>query len=251
MGRKASLTALQYQGILYRIYYMNTPGAIEQIGSVARNALRHDVVVQLLEHIFQGVLPTGTQLVIRKLAVQMGISATPIREALVELESIGVVQFAHNRGAIVKPFGPQQLREIYHLRRILESEAARCACGHIPPQDLQDLKRNMRKLLEAKGEESAAWSEQAMALDRRLHQLIVFHCGDTRLADEVGRYNSLVQTIREIVGNRRHVQQCALEEHLPIIDALLVLDAEGAAAAMERHINNTAESVVTVMFPGK
>ena len=51
----------------------------------------------------------------------MGISATPIREALVELESIGVVQFVHNRGTIVKPFGPQQLREIYHLRRVLEA----------------------------------------------------------------------------------------------------------------------------------
>jgi DNA-binding GntR family transcriptional regulator len=118
---------------------MNALGAIEAIGPVARNALRHDVVVRLLKHIFQGALPDGTQLIIRKLAVQMGISATPIREALVELESIGVVQFVHNRGAIVKP-SSSAAREIYHLRRILESEAARCACGHIDPKDLQDLK---------------------------------------------------------------------------------------------------------------
>jgi DNA-binding GntR family transcriptional regulator len=230
---------------------MNTHGAIDQIGPVTRNALRHDVVVKLLDYIFQGVLPTGTQLVIRKLAVQMGVSATPIREALVELESIGVVQFVHNRGAIVKPFDSQQIREIYHLRRILESEAARCACGRIDPKDLQELKLNMRKLLEASGEENAAWSEQAMAMDRHLHQMIASHCGDTRLADEINRYNSLVQTIREIVGNRRRLQQFALEEHLPIIDALLVLDAEGAAAAMARHINHTVESVVAVMFPAK
>ncbi|MBN2579630.1 MAG: GntR family transcriptional regulator [Pirellulales bacterium] len=208
-------------------------------------------MTQILEHIFQGVLPAGTQLVVRKLAAQMGVSATPIREALVELESIGVVQFAHNRGAVVKPFGSQQLREIYHLRRILESEAARCACGRIDPKDLQDLKRNMWKLLEAPGEENAAWSEQAMALDRRLHQLIASHCGDTRLADEISRYDSLVQTIREIVGNQRRLQQSGLKEHLPIIDALLVLDAEEAAVAMTRHINHTLESVVAVMFQAK
>jgi DNA-binding GntR family transcriptional regulator len=206
------------------------------------------VVVRILDSIFQGKLPAGTRLIVRKLAVQTGISATPVREALVELESVGVVQFIHNRGAIVKPFGPQQLREIYHLRRILEAEAARCACGNISPQELQDLKRQMRQLLDAEREGSPAWSEQVMAMDQRLHELTANRCGDVRLANEISRYNSLVQSIREIVGAKRHVQQTALEEHLPIIDALLVLDADGAAAAMSRHINSTAESVVAIMF---
>jgi DNA-binding GntR family transcriptional regulator len=230
---------------------MEVVGTLEHVGSISRGALRHDVVVRLLESIFQGGLPPGTRLVIRKLAQQIGISATPIREALVELESIGVVQFAHNRGAVVKPFGPQQLREIFHLRCILEAEAARCACGHIAPQDLQDLKRGLRQLLEAERDGSPAWSEQAMAIDRRLHELTAAHCGDARLADEIRRYNSLVQTIREIVGNQRHVQQRALEQHLPIVDALLVLDGDQTAAAMARHINSTAESVVGIMFQAK
>lgn len=227
---------------------MKTLKPLEQIGSVTRNALRHDVVVRLLKHIFQGALPADTQLIIRKLAEQMGISATPIREALVELEGIGVVQFAHNRGAIVKPFGPRQLREIYHLRRILEAEAARCACGHIPPQELQNMKRDMRQLIDAERDGNAAWSDQAMAMDRQMHELIALHCGDARLTDEIRRYDSLVQTVREIVGNRRRAQQCALEEHLPIVNALLILDAEAAAEAMSRHVSSTAESVAAVMF---
>lgn len=230
---------------------MKSLNDLDQVAPLARNALRHDVVVRLMASIFQGLLPAGTQLIIRKLATQMGISATPIREALVELEAIGVVQFVHNRGAIVKPFGRQQLGEIYHLRRILEAEAARCACGRIPPKVLEDLQCDMGQLLAVEHEDDAAWSEQSMAMDRRLHDLIAIHCGDARLADEIRRYNALVQTIREIVGNQRHMQRRALKEHMPIIDSLLAIDADKAAAAMSRHVNSTAEGVMVIMFQEK
>jgi len=228
---------------------MNAIGSLDMIGPVPRNALRHDVVVRLMASIFQGDLPTGSRLVIRKLAEQMGISATPIREALVELESMGVVQFIHNRGAVVKPFGPQQIREIYHLRRILEAEAARCACGRIEKHDLEGLELTIRRLLDTG--DSEPWSQQAMALDRELHSQVAGHCGDARLADEVSRYDGLVQTIREIVGNQRLQQRRALEEHLAIIEAFLADDAKKAGDAMARHVDNTAESVLAIMFQAK
>jgi len=234
-----------------RMKSANLLESLGQIGPLARNALRRDVVVRIMTSIFQGETIAGTRLVIRKLAMQLGISATPIREALVELEAIGVVQFIHNRGAVVKPFGRQHLREIYHLRRILEAEATRCACGHIPAGSLQELKRDMRQLLNAEQKETAKWSDQVMALDRRLHELVAEHCGNTRLADEIHRYNELMQTIREIAGNQRQTQQRALEEHLPIVDSLLLMDAEKAAAAMSQHIDSTAESIVKIMFPTK
>jgi DNA-binding GntR family transcriptional regulator len=229
---------------------MDTLGTFDQIGSVKQNALRHEVVVHLLKYIFQGTIPPGSQLIIRKLAAQMGVSATPIREALLELEAIGVVQFVHNRGAVVKPFGVQQVREIYHVRRILEVEAVRCACGRAPLQDLQDLKRDLQLYIGAKQGDTPASSEKMMAIDRRLHELIAIYCGDARLADEIRRYVSLMQTIREIVGNRQYIQQHAAAEHLPIVDALLTCDANAAAEAMARHINNTADSVVAIMFQG-
>lgn len=216
-------------------------------GPLTSNALRHAVVVRLMASIFEGTLPAGTRLIIRKMAEQMGVSATPIREALVELEGIGLVQFSHNRGAVVKPFGPQQLREIYHLRRVLESEAARCACGQIPRDDLKSLQHEMRQLLDA-DTEAAEWSQTAMVTDRKLHDLTAKHCGNARLVDEINRYHTLLQTIREIIGNRRRAQQMALKEHMPIISALLAGDPEKVAAAMVRHINSTLKSVEAVMF---
>lgn len=220
------------------------------LNPLARNALRHDVVVCILASIFQGTLPADTRLIIRKLAEQMGISATPIREALVELESIGVVQFTHNRGAVVKPFGPQQIRDIYHLRRILESEAARCACGQIDRKELEQLAGAIQKLLASEHADSEQWGQEVMASDRETHALIARHCGNARLADEVRRYDSLVQTIREIVGNQQQMLHHSLEDHLRIIETLLASDAERAAAAVSRHINNSAEAVLTIMFRG-
>jgi DNA-binding GntR family transcriptional regulator len=226
----------------------NPPGDLK--GPLAGNALRHDVVVRLMDSIFQGALPAGARMIIRKMAEQMGISATPIREALVELEGIGLVRFSHNRGAMVKPFGLQELRDIYHLRRILDSEAARCACGRIPRDRLTSLYCEMRQLLDG-GNGGPEWSQKAMAADRELHDLIAAQCGNARLADELARYNTLMQTIREIVGNRRHAQRTALKAHFSIINALLADNAEKAADAMARHINGTLKSVEAAMFPKK
>jgi DNA-binding GntR family transcriptional regulator len=221
------------------------------VNPLARNALRHDVVVCLLSSIFQGELPAETRLIIRKLAEQMGISATPIREALVELESIGVVQFTHNRGAVVKPFGPQQIREIYHLRRILESEAARSACGRIDSRQLEHLAESIRQQLTSDRVDTEQWGQEVMALDRETHAVIAGNCGNARLADEVRRYDSLLQTIREIVGNRQQMLHRSLEDHLAIIETLLSNDANRAAEAVSRHIDSSAAAVLAIMFEGK
>src|ERR1041385_1530926 len=84
---------------------------------------RGQIVRQLLESIFTGEIPGGARLVEEELADKLGVSRTPVREALGELAGIGVIQLKPNHGAIVRTFGPQQLQEIYHIRRLLESEA--------------------------------------------------------------------------------------------------------------------------------
>ena len=91
-----------------------------------RPGLRHDLVGHLLTAIFKGEYPAGHRLVVKALAEQYGVSATPAREALLELTAIGMVDMFPNKGAIVRPFGPVELRGIYQVRRILEAEAALC-----------------------------------------------------------------------------------------------------------------------------
>ncbi|MBN2296492.1 MAG: GntR family transcriptional regulator [Pirellulales bacterium] len=211
-----------------------------------RNALRHEVTRRLLWAVFRGELPLGTRLVAQTLAKQFGISATPVREALLEMETIGMVEFPHNRGAVVKPWGRRQVREVYHLRRILESEATRCACGRINPETLNSIKAEMTELLQR--DQNQAWTDDAMVVDQQLHNIIIKDCDNDRLMDEVNRYNVLIQAIREVVGNQQETQTQAILEHLAIIDALLAKEPEVAAAQMARHINSTAKSIESIMF---
>lgn len=228
---------------------MNPIENLPSLGDPFRGALRHQVVRRLLDAIFVGDLPSGTRLIVMKLAAQFGLSSTPVREALVELEAVGIVCFEHNRGAIVKPFGPGELREIYQLRRILEVEATRTACGRIDRRELESLREEMKKLLRARRDRQ--WVEREMATDRRLHELITSSCGSARLAQEIHRYDNLVQSLRDVVGRERRAQLQALEEHLATIDALRVGDAEAAAAAMAKHIERAADSVAKVLFSRK
>lgn len=228
---------------------MSTIVSNSQIQPLATNALRHAVVRQLLEALLRGELPAGTRLVAQKLAKDLGISATPVREALLELKVLGVVEFYHNRGAVMKDFGRKQITEIYHLRRILEAEATRCAVGWISFDVLQSLKNETVALLER--EKEGTWSQEAMLIDEKLHEVVTQCCGNPRLSDEINRYKLLTQIIREVAGNRQEAQTVALQLHIQIIDAMLAGNAEEAKLAMEQHINATTESIVEIIFPHK
>jgi DNA-binding GntR family transcriptional regulator len=225
---------------------MNPIENLKSLENLSHGALRHQVVQRLLNAIFLGDLPSGTRLIVMKLAAHFGLSSTPVREALVELEAVGIIHFEHNRGAVVKPFGPGQLREIYQMRRILEAEAARTACGNIDKSALKNMRREMQQLLEARHDRH--WAEQEMDTDRQLHSLIASSCGSERLAQEIHRYDTLVQTLRDVIGRERRAQESALAEHIAIIGTLLTDDSEAASAAMARHIDQAAESISAVLF---
>jgi DNA-binding GntR family transcriptional regulator len=227
------------------------PGAANhrQEEGLSRGALRHELAKRLLAEIFQGELPAGARLIILNLAERFGLSSTPVREALLELEANGMVEFVHNRGAIVKPFGPDQLREIFHLRRILETEAARLACGRIDRARLVELRGQFAKM--AGQPHGAKWLEREMLADRDLHAMICENCGSTRLMEDIFRYDTLVQALRDVVGNRRRAIDEAVKEHTAVIDALLAGNPDDAARAMAQHIDRAAKWAEAAMFGGK
>lgn len=222
------------------------PLDIQPLALPLRGGLRHVVMKEVLKDIFQGHLPAGSRLMVMKLATRFGTSSTPCREALVELEAMGVVEFAHNRGAEVVPFGPPELQEIYQLRRILETEATRCACGRIPTEAVSAFQRELLALRDAPYDNQ--WSEKQLRSDLRLHGLIAAGCGSRRLAKEIRRYDALVQTIREIIGHNREAEQQALAGHLAILDAMLDGNPDATAAAMAEHIAASAREAERAMF---
>ncbi len=212
---------------------------------------RQAVAERLLESVFKGEFAPQARLRVEHLAEELGVSVTPVREALVELAGIGIVELQPNRGAVLRPFGPPQLREICNLRRILESEAARCACGRIAPHELRTLATELRRLVAAP--RSAQWSAETRLYDTQVHELITDHCGSERLAHEIGRYKVLFRALRDVRHQRRQSradfqQMEENSEHLAIVEAILADQRDEAAAAMARHILSAAEALERDLF---
>lgn len=225
-----------------------TTPSVTRIPSVV--SLRAKVAGHLMQSIFTGTLTAGDRLVVTKLAGQLGVSATPVREALVELHSIGLVELLPNRGAVCLPFGVRQLREVYHMRRVLEVESTRLACGHIPKNKLVSLTQTFQSLAKA-DPDSPGWSPTAIDHDMALHTLIAEHCGNGRIRHELDRYKEMMRVIREVAGNQQDIQVQAVDEHLQIIAALMDGDADASARAVGRHIDHTAVMVEPLIFKGE
>lgn len=205
---------------------------------------RRQLIVQaLLSDVFQGRLKAGAHLVTQELASRFGVSHTPIREALVALSGIGIIDLMPNRGAVVRRVSGRDVREICHVRRVLECAATRSACGRIALAELHSLADDLRRLMTLKAP-APEFIAQARVVDSRLHDLIAASCGNTFLAHELSRLKTLFRVFRDIAWehdeqrNDFHRLSEEAHEHLAIVQALLAGDAGGAARAMARHIRS-------------
>ncbi len=208
---------------------------------------RQAVVQSLMADVFQGRLRAGEHLVMQDLAERLGVSPTPIREALITLAGIGIVDLVPNRGAVVRRVTNNDVREVCQVRRALECEATRSACGRIELAELHVLADEFRIVHAAGQEFTEHFVEDARRLDSRLHDLIAESCGNRFLAQELGRLKLLFRAFRDVAwewdkannDSHRFVEEAG--EHLAIVDALLAGDAKQAARAMARHIRSGAK----------
>ena len=219
--------------------------------AVPRRNLREELTARILAAIFRGRLASGQRLVVQTLAELYGVSPTPVRESLVELAAMGMVELSPNRGGVVLPFGPEQVREISQVRRVLEVEATRCACGRADPRRAR---RAAFRAGRAPGPPQGrpprpgrARLRQPAALDdRRLLR--------QRPAPRRGR--AATWPCSGPSATSRHLRDAAtnyarsddVPEHLDILDGLLRGDAEAAVAAMDRHLRLSSEALEDVLF---
>jgi DNA-binding GntR family transcriptional regulator len=204
------------------------------------------VVHQILRSIFSGQFVGGDRLVEEEVAATLGVSRTPVREAFGGLAGIGMIAITPNHGAIVRPFGPAQLREIYQIRWLLEAEAARLATDRIDRKALSEIRERTQRFIRAPRDQH--WSAKVVELDLEFHGLLARSCGCARLAEEIGRYRDLIQTIQQTVGNNASAQEVALADHTLIMDAMLQGDATAAAALMNAHIHHGTDAAIAALF---
>lgn len=203
---------------------------------------RQAVIDRLLKEVLQGRIRPGQRLIVQALAERLGVGVMPIREALMVLAGIGIVEMRPNRGAVVRALGPAEVRGIYLVRRALECEAIRAACGRIDAGELRALHDELTRHLAAGPDERPASIKRAQSLDNRLHDLIAGSCDNPFLRGEIERLRLLYRFLRDVAYedegplNNYYRKDLAAREHLAIVEALMAGDRARAVRAMSRHI---------------
>lgn len=210
-----------------------------------RETLGAQVYELLRDRILRGELSGGERLVQGPLSEELGISRIPVRDALKRLESDGLVAGDEVGRYAVVPFGPNDAREIYAIRRRLEPLAAEMAAETMTPDALADIQALHRDLAAAvRGKQV----ERYIELNVQFHMTIYEASGMKRLVRLIGGLWLGVPPLTPMMleGRMRRSQK----EHDEIIRRLAARDPAGAAAALERHIDNAGSELMRSM-PGE
>lgn len=190
---------------------------------------------QVREKIVCGEIKPGAILTEAELADEYGVSKTPVREALVLLGHEGFVESMPRIGHVVATFTVQDVLETFHLRSILEPEAASLAAERITEEGIAALLKNSdeESALSERAREDDFY-ERAYELNMEFHQQIARASGNGRLADLVKR---LMEDMRRMLAfDPRFVEP---QQHIEIIEALKRRDRAEAEQAMKRHLEET------------
>nr|WP_246345710.1 GntR family transcriptional regulator [Conexibacter arvalis] len=199
----------------------------------ATDALRSAIV--------DGRLRAGELYSVARLADRLGVSRTPVREALLLLERQGMVRFERNRGARVLETSARDLDEVFALRLLLEVPAAKEAARRADDA----LVREVEAMLAAMEAQLDPPDEHAfMARDRDFHQLLLRAAGNARLAAIVADLRDHVRLRGASTVGRGRDLRAIYDEHVAIVEALRAGDPAAVAAAMRTHLERTRELLV-------
>lgn len=208
---------------------------------IAKTSLAESVYQRILEAILSGTLAGGMELSEVALAAELGVSRTPVHEALLRLAADGLVEDLASRQARVAKFTRQDLADIYEVRRILEPAAAELAAARIADEQLAALRTAADELIAA--ESKRDWPSRAIDFDLHFHDVVAAAAGNERLRREIVMYRRLVRAFCRATGTRDNLRQ-AFAEHQRILAALVARDAQAARIAMDEHIVARLQSVL-------
>jgi DNA-binding GntR family transcriptional regulator len=199
-----------------------------------RVVLREQVKDVLLERVVSGEYPPGSRLVETRIAQELGVSQAPVREALRDLEQLGLVKSEPFRGCSVRELSLDELLEAFPVRSALETLAARLAAAAITEAELARLD----ELIEAM--RAATDPHAASTADAAFHETIVEAARNATLTQSWQRLQPFARTYISLILPASRLGSLA-DRHKPILAALRRRDPEAAAAAMAEHLADAAD----------
>lgn len=198
-------------------------------------SLRARVFATLEHDIINGVYNEGDTLNELKLSQSLGVSRTPIREALTQLQLEGLVEIIQNKGAVVVGVSSQDIEDIYAIRIHLEGFAAELAASNMPDADIKELERivDLQEFYCTKED-----TEQVRQLDADFHNMIYEATGNRSLRSILTNFHNQIQRGRGLSLKVSGRSVRSIEEHRRIADAIRSRNGELASTLMTEHISN-------------
>ncbi|WIF95896.1 GntR family transcriptional regulator [Caminicella sporogenes] len=191
---------------------------------------------KIREDILIGKYSRGEKIVEAKLAEELGVSRTPVREALKQLELDGLVENIPNRGVIVKGITKQDIQDIYTLRIAIEGIAVKWAIERMDDSDLEKLK-DIFELMEFYTFKKDL--DKIAELNTRFHETIYKATKSRYLEQILKDFQFFMKTTRYKSLRTEGRMESALEEHREILNAFINRDVGQAVKAILKHVNNS------------
>ena len=206
--------------------------------------LRELVFESLREAIISGTLPPSERLMEIQLAEEMGVSRTPVREAIRKLELEGLVVMIPRKGAYVAGMSIKDIVDVFEIRGALEGLAAELASERVTDDELESMERYLVKISE---EIESGDLSKVVETDTDFHTLIYKASRNARLSQIISNLREQIQRFRTTSLSFPGRMKIALEEHRKIVEAISSRDGELARRLAQEHIEN-AENVMMSMI---
>ncbi len=199
-------------------------------------SLRGRVFNRIREDILSGKYKENEELKEVQIGTELGVSRTPVREALRQLELEGLVNIIPNKGAYVTGISQKDIHDIYVIRSYLEGLAARWACTTMTEEQIEELEENVyiTDFHIKKGH-----YEQIVELDSNFHEAIYKASGSKILEHQLSTYHHYVERIRKISLGKGERAKQSNEEHKHILQAIKERNADRAEQLAHEHIMST------------
>ncbi len=205
-----------------------------------------DQIFEQLEHdILAGKYERGESLSELRLSAELGVSRTPIREAIRRLEQEGILEES-GRGVIVVGITHEDMMDMYEIRMQVEGMAARRAAERVTAAEIREMRNliDLQRFYAAK-EETEGYM-QVRNLDSQFHVMLYRCSGSKVYYDVLSSLHKKISKYRMVSVSRHDRAQESIDEHEAICDALAAHDGDRAFEAAERHMKNARESMAGI-----
>ena len=206
--------------------------------------LREVVCEALRDAIREGTLKPGERLMEIQLAEQLGVSRTPVREAIRKLELDGYVIMMPRRGTYVANMSMRDISDIFEIRSALESLSNGLAAQRITPEELEHLQRLLVMISSYVAEKDM---DKIVEVDIEFHDLLYHASRNKRLVGIISNLRDQLTRFRTVSMSYPGRLEATMEEHRAIVDAISNGDSKAAEKAAEKHMENSEKTLLKAM----